>query len=525
MSEKEFYKQNTLPGIPAIEAEEPPLPQKIGPYKIESLLAKGGMSILYLGHHAKISKQPIVIKVLSPEYVTHPEAIERFLKEAHIITMADHPNIVKLYGEGKWEGGLYIAMELIHGISLRQFIVQQSLSLKRTIDIVLQVAYALLHLHTYGVIHRDLKPENILIAEDGTVKVIDFGIAQLHEEIPTKPASMPPQLIGTPNYMSPEQKENPHNISFASDIYSLGIITYELILGKLSFGIIDLTLLPKGLRKIVGKTLAISVKERYQDIVDFISDLSNYLKSGDIEKDRPGSDQVKEILETLQKTGQSLSPLLPPDWPILEIGISRFKGPGQLSLYYDFFKFPDNTYLALIAEGAISGVDAPILLGYLRGIIRTLIHAAKLPFDSASFLGTINEQLINDHWDKPFALSLLHLNPFQDQLYYASCALGSLFHLSPGAKEPRQLESNNPLLGLSASSEFSEIFDNWRVGDLLILHSLDPALHPDLSLAIKEHSLLSCNRIADSILRKVSSLPSFALQKHPKALIAFRRLT
>ncbi len=523
MEGKQFYKQTTLPGIHAEAVEESPLPQKIGPYKIESLLAKGGMSLLYLGLHPK-SKQPIVVKVLSPEYVTQKQAIERFLKEAHIITLADHPNIVKLYGEGEWEKGLYIAMEMIHGISLRQFIIQQSLSLKRTIDIILQVGYALIHLHSYGVIHRDLKPENILIAEDGTVKVIDFGIAQLHEEIPARGHPPSPQVIGTPNYMSPEQKENSHNVSFASDIYSLGVVAYELILGKLSYGIIDLTLLPKGLRKIIGKALALSVKERYQDIVDFISDLSQYLKSGDIEKDRPGSDQVKEIFEVLQKTGQSLSPLSPPDWPPIEIGISRTKG-GNLSLYYDFFRFPDNTLLILIAEGSQNGIDAPVFLSFLRGMIRTQLHYSPTPFDLVRFLQNLNQILVEDTWKQQFTISLLHLNPLQDELHYAACGLGGLFHAPASSGSVRKLESNNPPIGTLMAPEFSETFDNWQVGDTLILHSLDKTLDMDLSLAIKENLLLSSGRQAEAVLKKLGTVSAFALHKHPQALIALRRIT
>ncbi|MES2345622.1 MAG: protein kinase [Chlamydiota bacterium] len=523
MSGKEFYKQSTLPGINAEEVEEPPLPQTIGPYKIESLLAKGGMSLLYLGLHPK-SKQPIVVKVLSPEYVTEAQAIEHFLKEAHIITLTDHPNIVKLYGEGKWEQGLYIAMEMIHGITLRQFIAQQSLSLKRTLDIILQVGYALIHLHSYGIIHRDLKPENILITENGIVKVIDFGIAQLHEDLPVKGRSSPPQMIGTPNYMSPEQKENSHNISFASDIYSLGVITYELILGKLSYGIIDLTLLPKGLRKIVGKALALSIKERYQDIVDFISDLSQYLKSDEIEKDRSGSDQVKEMIEILQKTAQSLSPLSPPEWPPVEIGISRSKG-GTLNLYYDFFKFSDNTLLILLAEGPQSSIDAPIFLSFLRGMIRTLLHHSPPPFDLTHFLRILNQILVEDSWKQQFALSLLHLNPLQDELHYATCTLGGLFHVPAASRSIRKLESNNPLMGSSLSPEFSETFDNWQVGDVLILHSLDATTNEDLTLAIKENLLLSSSRQAESILKKLNNLSAAALQKHPQILITLRRLT
>jgi serine/threonine protein kinase len=473
------------------------------------------MSLLYLGLHP-ITRQVIVVKVLSPEFVTHPEATQRFLKEARIITLADHPNIVKLYGEGEWEGGLYIAMEMIHGISLRQFIAQQSLSLKRTIDILLQVSYALLHLHTHGVIHRDLKPENILIAENGTVKVIDFGIAQLHEEPASKPA--PLQLMGTPSYMSPEQKDNPHNVTIASDIYSLGIITYELILGRLSYGLIDLSLLPKGLRKIVEKMLAVSVKERYQDIVDLIGDLSQYLKSADLEKDRPGSDQVKELLETLQKAGQSLSPLTPPDWPIAEIGIAKLKSPGQLGLYYDFFKLPNTTYLVLIAECSSIGIDAPVFLGAFRGMIHTLLHHTR-DFHPISFFEALNHLLYEDTWKQSYKLNLLHLDPLQNQLSYASSDLGGLFHVPAGTQQTRKLSSENPLLGISPAPKFSETTDNWRVGDTLVLHSVDPLYDPELTQALQENLLLSAPRQAEALLRK---LPA---QKLPSTLISLRRLT
>ena len=106
-------------------------------------------------------------------------------------------------------------MEFIQGVSLKQFILQNSLSNKRSLEILLQVAYALLHLHTHGVIHRDLKPENILITEDGGVKVIDFGIAQLDQEDSSLTKITRGGLIGTPSYMSPEQKKAPSKASYS----------------------------------------------------------------------------------------------------------------------------------------------------------------------------------------------------------------------------------------------------------------------------------------------------------------------
>lgn len=295
MDDAKFYKQPTL--IEPKVSEIPPiLPEKIGPYKIESLLSRGGMSLTFLGIHPQ-NRSLIAVKVLSPDYVTSPDMVDQFLKESKIIGLTDHPNIVKLYGEGQWDGGLYIAMEFIRGVSLRQFIEQHCLSMKKSIDILMQVAYALAHLHSHGVIHGDLKPENILITEDAQVKVIDFGIALLHEEV-KKAAKKSSRIIGTPTYMSPEQKENPSAVSFASDIYALGIIAYELFIGKLSFGVIHLSQVPKELRAILEKALAISITERYSNVLQFISDLSAYLKSGGLDKDRPSSDQIKEILSS-----------------------------------------------------------------------------------------------------------------------------------------------------------------------------------------------------------------------------------
>ncbi len=481
------------------------------------------MSLLYLGLHPD-TKQPLAIKVLSQAFITHPEIVERFLKESQIIALTAHPNIVKLYGQGEWEGGLYIAMELIRGISLRQFILQHSLSLKRSIDIILQVAYALLHLHTHGVIHRDLKPENILITEDGEIKVIDFGIAALHGETEINKA----RVLGTPHYMSPEQKENPLKVSFSSDIYSLGIITFELILGKLSYGMINLNLLPRGLRKIAGKALATSSQERYQDIVDFITDLSQYLKSGAWEKDRPGTDQVKELLETIQKVSQNLSPSSAPKWPDVEIGIAKYKTLSQLGLYYDFFKCANNTYGVFLSMTSSNGPDGAIYSAQLRGMVGSFFQEKGHSLTEKITPGKFLSFLRGAQLDQQFAFYFLLLEPLQDQLSFISCGMGSLFHLSPGNRTPRKLTASNPVLGSPFTDEVSITSDNWNIGDTLILHTLNPQFGsfqeepPLLSTAISENAHLSAAPQAEAILKQMALSP--IPHKYPRALITLQRI-
>jgi serine/threonine protein kinase len=533
MVDSSFYKQPTLPELIS-DQEAPHLPATIGPYKIESLLNKGGMSLLYLGVHP-IQKLPLAIKVLSPAYVNHPEAVSRFLKESQIITMANHPNIVKLYGQGEWEKGLYIAMEFIRGISLRHFIMQQSLSMRRALEIILQVAYALLHLHSHGIIHRDLKPENILITEDGEIKVIDFGIAQLHDE----PAALRQQgqMLGTPNYMSPEQKENPDKASFSSDLYSLGVIMYELTTGKLSYGVINLSLLPKGLKRILAKALAVSVPERYQDITDFIHDISQYLSSGEMEKERPGGDQIKEVHESLQRTIQNFSPTSSPSWSNMEVGVAKARVTNQMGLYIDFFHLSKNAYLILMAASPVTGVESAPYIAGLRGMIRMLLNdpqsTTRTGFKPISFVEVLNANLCQDPLGQQFAMSLIYLDPMQESVTYLACGFDPLLHLSRGTRSPRKLISQNPLLGADSAAKFVEAQDNWNEGDLLVIHSL--AVKPSegsevapyesaLIGSIEENSLLSAQRQAEAILKQVSSTSSFSQLHFPKALITAQRI-
>lgn len=514
-----FYKEPTLPE--AKQQAPSPSPEKVGPYKIETLLNRGGMSLLYLGLHPE-TRQPLAIKVLSEEFVNHQEAVERFLKEAQIIALTEHPNIVKLFGEGRWERGLYIAMEFIQGVSLKQFISQQSLSLRRALEIALQVAYALLHLHTHGVIHRDLKPENILMTEEGAVKLIDFGIAQLHSE-----ASRPPPtgIMGTPNYMSPEQKEDPHRVSYASDIYSLGVILYELIIGKLSYGVIDLNLVPKALRRILGKALSISLSERYQDLVDLITDLSQYLRSKELQREKPGGDLVKEIYESLHEAALTLSPQNKLEWPEIDLGIARRSAPSPTCLYYDFFKLPEGRYLIALAKPKDGDAGSSIHMGVLRGTMRALVQpfalSAHALFSPATFAETLNRTLCSDGLRATFGLSLLLLDLGNDQLTFAAADMEPLLHMPAGSRTVRTLPSLAPALGAEANATFAQVTDNWQVGDTLTLHSLASSTQ-DVAQAITAAPLLSMQRQAESILKQVAITTS--LPNTPSLVLCIQRL-
>lgn len=533
MSENFFYKQDTLPHLTKEMA--PPLPQQIGPYKIESMLSRGGMSFLYLGLHPETSKL-VAVKILSPSFATDETATERFLKEAHIISLSNHPNIVKLYGEGKWEQGLYIAMEWIRGISLRQFITQQSLSLRRALDIILQVAYALHHLHSHGIIHRDLKPENILITEEGGVKVIDFGISQINNDKGAA-SKIRQGIMGTPNYMSPEQKEDASKARFASDIYSLGIISYELILGKLSFGQLQLGLMPKGLKKIIEKALAPSLDDRYKNITDFINDISQYLTSGDIERERPGTDQIKEAIETFQKVSQSICNFSGSEWPEIELGIAKYPMATQFGLYVDKTHLDNGSFLFLIAESCASGLESIAYVAGMRGYIKALIHEmgerTKGSWDLAQFSIKLNELMMKDSAKQTYAFAALLLDPYQEKLCYFNAGLNHLLHISSEGS-PRILASSNALIQSELAPTYTQVEDNWNVGDTVIFHSLSPSHRAEpyqqkqtekiLLEALQEDAFLSAQPQAEALMKKAMLLSFQREQKQSRVLLSIQRI-
>lgn len=499
MQTEDFYRRTTIPDFAHTEPSIT-IPSRIGPYKIESLLSKGAASLLYLAVHPKTNK-PLVIKVLSPKFLTNKVMVGRFLKEAEIISITSHPNIVKWYGQGKWDRGLYIAMEFIQGISLKQLIQQNALSLKRSLEITLQVAYALCHLHTHGVIHRDVKPENILITESGDIKVIDFGIAQLQNETST----LHEKFMGTPIYMSPEQKKNPPEISFSSDIYSLGIITYELFIGKLSYGVIHASLLPAGLKQILEKALRDDPKERYQDIVDFISNLTEYSKSEEV-KYLTKKDHFFESLHHAKTLFVSEKP----SWDAVNIGLA-YKQTPLSSLYIDFFALSSNRYAIVMAECMRASFSCFIRIASLKGMFQIAMQRSYgMEEQPTMILQEINQVMLKEMNPDKIALSLLILNPDHDQLYFVSLKHNNLWHFPDKAQKPRILITPNSYLGKEGI--FLQTADNWHPKDVTIIYSL--GAFPPKSTEIEkekiekrtiEHLNEPPQKQADNLLKKVNN--------------------
>jgi predicted Ser/Thr protein kinase len=203
-------------------------------YEIHKRVGRGGMADVFLARDRLLDRQ-VAIKVLFPEFAVDPNFVERFRREAQAAANLSHPNIVSVYDWGKYEGTYFIAMEYVHGRTLAEILkTNQRLTPKQGAEIASEVAAALGFAHEAGLAHRDIKPANILIGANGQVKVADFGIARAMNSATESNLTQAGSVMGTASYFSPEQAQGAQPDP-RSDLYSLGIVMYEMIAGKPPF--------------------------------------------------------------------------------------------------------------------------------------------------------------------------------------------------------------------------------------------------------------------------------------------------
>jgi serine/threonine protein kinase/Tol biopolymer transport system component len=271
----------------------------IGAYEIVSFISRGGMGEVYLAHDRRLGRK-VALKILPSSFTKNQERLRRFEQEARSASALNHPNIITIYEILKSESTHVIATEYVEGETLRHRLSNSQVELSEALSVATQVADALSAAHKAGIVHRDIKPENIMIRQDGYVKVLDFGLAKLSEEVPSISADEAPTrqvrtgsgvIIGTAGYMSPEQARG-KPVDARSDIFSLGSVIYEMVTRRKPFdGETPSDVLasilktepppisqlledaPPELTRIVAKALKKNRDERYQVISDLLLDL------------------------------------------------------------------------------------------------------------------------------------------------------------------------------------------------------------------------------------------------------------
>jgi serine/threonine-protein kinase len=260
-------------------------------FQVIEQIGRGGMGEVYLARDVKLGRQ-VAVKLLPTAFQRDPDRLRMFEREARAAAALNHPNIMAVYEVGECEGQPFIAAEYVEGKTLAQRLRRGSLSLEEAKALGMQIADALAAAHEKGIVHRDLKPANIKLKPDGTVKVLDFGLAKLTEHLApegsledsalrTQSGISPEAIVGTPAYMSPEQARG-LRVDKRTDIWAFGAVFYEMLTGKCAFEKqtipdtlaavvseeLDFTKLPAGVRAVVGRCLNKDVRKRWQDIGD-----------------------------------------------------------------------------------------------------------------------------------------------------------------------------------------------------------------------------------------------------------------
>ncbi|CDA91822.1 putative serine/threonine-protein kinase PrkC [Ruminococcus sp. CAG:563] len=271
-----------------------------GRYEIQEIIGVGGMAVVYKAYD-NIDDRIVAVKILKEEFLANEEFRRRFKNESKAIAVLSHPNIVKVYDVSYGDRIQYIVMECVDGITLKEYIQQQGvINYKEAVFFVTQILRALQHAHDKGIVHRDIKPQNIMLLENGAIKVTDFGIARFSR---SETRTMTDSTIGSVHYISPEQARGDITDDKA-DIYSVGVMLYEMLTGKLPFesdntvsvAIMQLQQdpvkprdinpsIPVGLEQIVLKAMQKNVNDRYQSAAEMLLDLEEFRRNPSIQFD------------------------------------------------------------------------------------------------------------------------------------------------------------------------------------------------------------------------------------------------
>ena len=274
-------------------------------YILEQKIGAGGMGTVYLARHARLSSRFYAIKFIRPDIVNN-DIRQRFEAEIDALEKIKHPNFVSAHDAGEFNGITYLVMEYVEGISLSQLLKQKgSLSFNRAAEIVKQTAAGLQHAFEQELVHRDIKPSNLFLATDGTIKILDLGLARFVGADAKHSLTASHQILGTPDYMSPEQCRSAANVDIRSDIYSLGCALYRMIAGRAPFGgeeyssiankltghladaphpieeISDQSL-PSGLVAVVNKMMAKDPNDRFQTPEEVVQAITTYVGGADL---------------------------------------------------------------------------------------------------------------------------------------------------------------------------------------------------------------------------------------------------
>jgi len=385
---------NVTPPAGFVSPEPDELARQFPQLEILELLGQGGIGVVYKARQRQLDRL-VALKILPPQIGQTEAFAERFTREARSLARLSHPRIVIIYDFDHTEAGLYyFIMEFVDGTDLRRVIQAGELSASEALKIIPQICEALQYAHEEGIVHRDIKPENILLNRKWQVRIADFGLAKLLDRPATSPTSVLTkvgQKMGTPHYMAPEQIEHPSAVDHRADIYSLGVVFYEMLKGELPLGRFappsQKAQVDVRLDNIVLRTLEKEPDRRYQHISEVKTDVETISSGGrDIVSYHPvADDKLEAIRQRIRAPGIGLKIaglincgiglILLVAWSIVSV-TSGAASPGAVvtgSLGIIFAA--TGLFTVAGAQGLMSLLSASFNLGFTAGFVFVFLPA------------------------------------------------------------------------------------------------------------------------------------------------------
>lgn len=368
--QSEFGTLGMQPTVPPVGVSEgrvpldPDLAAKFPQLEVLHLVARGGMGDVYCARQTSLNRL-VALKIIRPDAQAAKGFADRFVREAQALAKLSHQNIVTVYDFGQTDGVYYFIMEYIDGMNLRQILRAGKLGPRQALEIVPAVCDALQFAHDKGIVHRDIKPENIMIDTEGNVKIADFGLAKLlDKKTESTMLTQANQVMGTMHYMAPEQFERPLDVDHRADIYSLGVVIYELLTGELPLGRFALpskkVSVDVRLDEIVLQSLEKEPELRYQRVSELKSDMQSYSQT--MSQASPVATQNR-VAQPAPPIKQPLSgPPLP--GPIPQCGVLEVVAHPQSyrNLLYLILSFPLGlVYFVVLVVGMALGFGMSLL--------------------------------------------------------------------------------------------------------------------------------------------------------------------
>jgi len=385
-------------------------------YEILECIGTGGMAVVYKARDHRLNRL-VAVKILKPELASDADFRRRFHDESQAVAMLSHANIVSVYDVSRSDGMDYIVMELIDGLTLKQYMQRRGtpLNWREAQHFITQIVRALSHAHSRGIIHRDIKPHNIMVLRDGSVKVTDFGIAQLAS---AAQSTMTKEAIGSVHYISPEQAKGSH-VDCRTDIYSAGVVLYEMLTGRLPFeGDTPVAVaiqhirsipvpprdlnpdVPKGLEAITMRAMAPELSQRYATADEMLEDLKEFRKDPEFEPEArvepEETDEPTMVVPSRVITTSVRVPVEHPEAPRPRPERRRREEPEEYDDYDDEPPRRAGSIAAVVVAIVLIVAVIGVMIAFMYNFFFKDMSGEGEEFEVPSLLGYTLEQLEQD---------------------------------------------------------------------------------------------------------------------------------